>query len=190
MRANAIHLALVLTCLGVPTSERPYSKLFTYNQCGRRYKDRIKKCSDGHVFVMTHNSPATVSDSNANTNADVWELIQALVLGHVPSDRILELFYWGQTPGVIELVRSVLDLRPETRDTIAAFLAVADAKSVAIEIDGAGRLILSSPTITDAATVLQAVETASIHTDASTRASLTASGEHAILSPFDLGEKI
>jgi hypothetical protein len=36
-----------------------------------------------------------------NANADIWELIQSLVLGHVPADRILELFYLGQQPGVL-----------------------------------------------------------------------------------------
>jgi len=105
---------------------------------------------------MPHDPPATAK----NDNADVWELIQALVLGRVPSDRILELFYWGQKPGVLELVRSVLDLRPESSAAITAFLSIADSKSVLIEVDESGRLILSSPMVTDAAMMSKATELA------------------------------
>ncbi len=46
----------------------------------------------------------------ANSNAEVWELIQALVLGRFPASRILELFYWSQEPGLLEMIRGYLAL--------------------------------------------------------------------------------
>jgi hypothetical protein len=110
---------------------------------------------------MPHDPPPV----DRNANSDVWELIQALVLGRVPSDRILELFYWGQKPGVLELVRAILDLRPENSATIAAFLSAADAKSISIEVDGSGRLILSSPSISNAAMIPKAGKLASVGID-------------------------
>jgi hypothetical protein len=105
-------------------------------------------------LVMQHEPPATVQ----NANADVWQLIQALVLGRLPSDRILELFYWGQKPGVLELVRSMLDLRAENTATLAAFFSIADSKTVKIDVDAAGRVILSSPGVTDSAAIAKAAE--------------------------------
>ena len=35
----------------------------------------------------------------------IWELIQTLVSGRVPASRILELFYWSQEPGALEMLR-------------------------------------------------------------------------------------
>ena len=111
---------------------------------------------------MPNDSPAAAG----NANADIWELIQALVLGRVPADRILELFYWGQQPGILEMVRAILDLRPESRAAIAAFLTVAHSNSISTEVERSGRLVLSSPEITDAASILREVEKAALNTDA------------------------
>jgi hypothetical protein len=105
-------------------------------------------------FTMQHD--ATAVPGNANT--DIWELIQALVLGHVPADRILELFYLAQQPGVLEMVREAFDMRPESRAAMSAFFAVADAKSINAEVDRAGRLILSAPGISEASAILREVE--------------------------------
>ena len=97
-----------------------------------------------------------------NANADIWELIQALVLGRVPADRILELFYWGQQPGILEMVRAILDLRPESRAAIAAFLTAAPSHSISIEVEKSGRLVLSSPEVTEAAPILREIEKAAV----------------------------
>jgi hypothetical protein len=96
-----------------------------------------------------------------NTNADVWELIQALVLGRVSAGRILELFYWGQQPGTLELVRAFIDLPPENRAMINAFMTVTGPKSISVEVDQSGRLILSSSELTEAAPILCEAEKAS-----------------------------
>lgn len=102
---------------------------------------------------MPHDPPTA-----GNANADIWELIQALVLGRVPADRILELFYWGQQPGVLELVRAILDLRPESRAALTAFLTVARSDSVSAEVERTGRLVLSSRELTDAAPIMREIE--------------------------------
>lgn len=110
---------------------------------------------------MPHDPP-----SAGNANADIWELIQALVLGRVPADRILELFYWGQQPGILEMVRAILDLRPESRAAIAALLTVAPSDSISAEVERSGRLILSSPEITDAAPIVREIEKAAVNSAA------------------------
>lgn len=110
------------------------------------------------IFVM----PDDAHISSQSANADVWELIQALVLGRVPADRILELFYWAQKPGVLELARAILDLRPESSAAITAFFAAVDSKSISIDVEKSGRLTLWSPEITDAAPVLQEIKKAAV----------------------------
>jgi hypothetical protein len=100
-----------------------------------------------------------------NANADVWELIQALVVGRLPSDKILELFYLAQRPGVLELVRAILDLRPEDSTTIAAFLSVANPNSVSVEFNGSGKLTISSPMVTNAAMKLKAAELITVESE-------------------------
>jgi hypothetical protein len=98
-------------------------------------------------------------------NADIWELIQALVLGRVPAGRILELFYWGQQPGALEMVRAFLDLPPKNRAMMSAFLSVTGPKSISVEVDRSGRLILSSPDVTEAASILREAERATTEMD-------------------------
>jgi hypothetical protein len=122
----------------------------------------LKLFEDGQPLTMPDDSPA----ATGNANADIWELIQALVLGRVPADRILELFYWGQQPGVLEMVRAILDMRPESRAALAAFLTVAQSKSISTEVERSGRLILSSPEITEAAAILREIEKAALNPDA------------------------
>ena len=115
---------------------------------------------NGQTLLMQDDLSIATNSANAtnSSTANVWELIQALVLGRVPADRILELFYWGQKPEVLGSEPwSILDLRPESSAAITAFLAVVDLKSISIEVDDLGRLI-SSPEVTAASPILREVE--------------------------------
>jgi hypothetical protein len=49
-------------------------------------------------------------ETDNGNKGEVWELIQTLVSGRVPASRILELFYWSQEPGALEMLRSFLGL--------------------------------------------------------------------------------
>lgn len=106
------------------------------------------------------NDPA----AEKSANADTWELIQALVLGRVPSDRILELFYLSQQSGLLEMARAIESLPPESRADLSAFLAVAKANLVMTEVEPSGRLVLTSPDITSAETVFKEIEKNTVDT--------------------------
>jgi hypothetical protein len=97
-------------------------------------------------------------DGISSANAEVWELIRALVLGNTPPDRILELFYWSQDPCSLEMARASYVMPPESRAKLRAFLSVARPQLIAVEIKRSGQLILSSPDITDNTAIMQRLE--------------------------------
>jgi len=74
---------------------------------------------------------------------EVWELIQTLVSGRVPASRILELFYWSQEPGALEMLRSFLGLSAQDSAALLRFFKEAEPASVAITANDAGELVLS-----------------------------------------------
>lgn len=74
---------------------------------------------------------------------EVWELIQTLVSGRVPASRILELFYWSQEPGALEMLRIFLGLSSQDSAALLRFFAEAEPSSVAISANNAGELVLS-----------------------------------------------
>lgn len=78
-----------------------------------------------------------------NGKTEVWELIQTLVSGRVPASRILELFYWSQEPGALEMLRSFLGLSAQDSAALLRFFKEAEPSSVAITANGAGELVLS-----------------------------------------------
>jgi hypothetical protein len=75
--------------------------------------------------------------------AEVWELIQTLVSGRVPASRILELFYWSQEPGALEMLRIFLGLSAQDSAALLSFFQAADPSSVAISANDAGELVLT-----------------------------------------------
>jgi hypothetical protein len=78
-----------------------------------------------------------------NGKAEVWELIQTLVSGRVPASRILELFYWSQEPGALEVLRGFLGLSAQDSAALLRFFKEAEPSSVAITANDAGELVLS-----------------------------------------------
>jgi len=77
------------------------------------------------------------------SRAEVWELIQTLVSGRVPASRILELFYWSQEPGALEMLRIFLGLSAQDSAALLRFFQAAEPSSVAISANEAGELVLS-----------------------------------------------
>lgn len=75
--------------------------------------------------------------------AEVWELIQTLVSGRVPASRILELFYWSQEPGALEMLRIFLGLSAQDSAALLRFFQAAEPSSVAISANDSGELVLS-----------------------------------------------
>lgn len=75
--------------------------------------------------------------------AEAWELVQTLVSGRVPASRILELFYWSQEPGALEMLRIFLGLSAEDSAALLRFFESAEPSSVAISANDGGQLVLS-----------------------------------------------
>lgn len=62
--------------------------------------------------------------------------------------QALELFYWTREPDLLEAVRAIAAMSPQSRATLCAFLAVAgDAESVDADMDRNGNLTLTAPGI-------------------------------------------
>lgn len=75
----------------------------------------------------------------------VWEVMRTLVNGGTDSSRLLELYYWSQEPGVVELVRAYLEMNEQARLTVGNFMLTARPQSVVAALDASGRLVLSQP---------------------------------------------
>jgi hypothetical protein len=82
-------------------------------------------------------------ETDNGNKGEVWELIRTLVSGRVPASRILELFYWSQEPGALEMLRSFLGLSAQDSAALLRFFKEAEPSSVAITANGAGELVLS-----------------------------------------------
>jgi len=76
-------------------------------------------------------------------NDNVWEAIKTLVNGGTDSSRLLELYYWSQEPGIVELVRAYLEMNERARLTVGNFMLSARPQSIVAALDAQGRLVLS-----------------------------------------------
>lgn len=83
--------------------------------------------------------------AQSHHNNNVWEAIKTLVNGGTDSSRLLELYYWSQEPGIVELVRAYLEMNERSRLTVGNFLLSARPQSIAAVLDEEGRLVLSRP---------------------------------------------
>lgn len=65
--------------------------------------------------------------------------------------RVAELHYWSQEPGLLETIRAIVAMPPASRAALATFLDIAgDPQSVAATVDGHGNLTFTSPNIAEA----------------------------------------
>jgi len=77
-------------------------------------------------------------------SAEIGELIQNLISSRVPASRILELLYWSQEPGSLEMLRSFLALPPEDGSRLLSFLGSADPSSVSVRLTDTGELVMAA----------------------------------------------
>ena len=93
---------------------------------------------------MRHEDHAIKPKSGDSGSAEIGELIQNLMSTRVPASRILELLYWSQEPGALELLRSFLALPAEGSSRLLSFLASVDPSSVSVRIDDSGQLVMAA----------------------------------------------
>jgi hypothetical protein len=93
---------------------------------------------------LKHND-VVVDLAQSYHNNNVWEVIKTLVNGGTDSSRLLELYYWSQEPGIVELVRAYLEMNERTRLTVGNFMLSAHPQSIVAALDSEGRLVLSRP---------------------------------------------
>lgn len=86
-------------------------------------------------------SPGTKADTRADTN--VWGMISTLANENTDESRLLELYYWSQEPGVMEMVRAYLEMNERARLTLGNFLLTVRPQSIVASRDENGALILS-----------------------------------------------
>jgi hypothetical protein len=78
------------------------------------------------------------SDSSEEPGAEL-----VLAPGSSEPARAIEMAYWSEEPGLLELIRAVACLRPETRTALLAFLSNAsDARRISAA-SSQGALVLS-----------------------------------------------
>jgi hypothetical protein len=82
-------------------------------------------------------SPETQADNN------VWGMISILANENTDESRLLELYYWSQEPGVMEMVRAYLEMNERARLTLGNFLLTVRPQSIVASRDETGALILS-----------------------------------------------
>lgn len=66
-----------------------------------------------------------------------------MAVGSLEPARAIEMAYWSEEPGLLEIIRAVACLRPETRVALLAFLSKAsDARRISAA-SSQGDLVLS-----------------------------------------------
>jgi hypothetical protein len=82
--------------------------------------------------------------SSDASSAEIGELIQNLMSTRLPASRILELLYWSQEPGALEMLRSFLAMPAEQSSRLLSFLASVDPSSVSVRLENTGRLSMAA----------------------------------------------
>jgi hypothetical protein len=89
-----------------------------------------------------HDAPAELSRAR---KAELADVICALLDG-VDRARLLELHYLSEEPQLMDIMRTLVGLRPETREALHTFLTRAsDAQEIAATADSPGQLLLAGP---------------------------------------------
>lgn len=90
------------------------------------------------------NATVKIVHDTGRESAEVWEVVRTLVLGNADHNRVLELYYWSLEPELLEMVRAYLALPPKVQTALTSYLTQSRPRNVSAEIDGRGRLIVSS----------------------------------------------
>ena len=82
-------------------------------------------------------------DGDADCDPQHSEAELSIVEGGGEPARIIEMAYWSEEPGLLETIRAVACLSPETRAALLAFLSAAtDARRIRA-VNNQGELVLS-----------------------------------------------
>lgn len=72
--------------------------------------------------------------------------------------RVIEMYYWSRERDLLEITRAVAAMPQETREMLAAFLALSrDHETISAEFDPSGRLSLTSADVARSLDVAEAV---------------------------------
>jgi hypothetical protein len=70
--------------------------------------------------------------------------------------HVLELHYWAQEPGMLDIIRALVAMPEDTRAVIETFCAMAHEPAVVTaDLDAAGRLSLTSPQMGRSLAIMQ-----------------------------------
>jgi hypothetical protein len=76
---------------------------------------------------------------------DLDQVVSALFRYVKSPARLIELYYWSREPNLCEIMRAIVGMPPETRQSFEAFLSIAsNADAIHASLDSSGRLTLSS----------------------------------------------
>src|SRR5262245_46150848 len=92
------------------------------------------------------------SPSQQSGDQVVRSLLHQLLERSDDPSRFLELYYWTAEPGLAEFIRKLLAIPTSARDTLMAFISMADGAtdSVKVSVGPKGDVTLSSPNVSDA----------------------------------------
>ena len=88
-----------------------------------------------------HQQTTEVSEGENGAGA----LLAALIDGGADTSRLLELYYWTREPGIVELIRTYLDLPERTQRNLSTFLLNGRTASIPSTCDRRGRLVRGRP---------------------------------------------
>ena len=80
-------------------------------------------------------------DASDSSEEPAAELV--LAPGSSEPARAIEMAYWSEEPGLLELIRAIACLRPETRTALLAFLSQASDARLISAASSQGSLVLS-----------------------------------------------
>jgi hypothetical protein len=77
-------------------------------------------------------------------SGDVKDIVGQIVARCDPA-RVMELYYWSQEPGLVEIMRAIAAMPEATREALESFIAISgDPESVVASWGTTGRLSLES----------------------------------------------
>src|SRR3979409_2421122 len=101
-------------------------------------------------LVMSHPEVKQCARTLANSEPKLPELLQQ-IMAKSSHERIVELCYWAQEPGLLNIIRAVSAMPDQAREALDSFFAlVGDSQSVVAQWESSGRLVLESPQLGEA----------------------------------------
>lgn len=73
-----------------------------------------------------------------------WQILKSLMSADAEASRLLEMYYWTREPGIVEMIRSYLNLPERAQRQLNDFLIKNKPQAIATALDQQGRLVLSA----------------------------------------------